>query len=171
MAAAQLAACADKYRRPRTTAVPSAYQVPLGHQSSVASADASSTAAPVGVALRLEGVSGDCGMAATYEVTATCRSPAIAAAAVCFRSDDGVRPNGLVWAAGCPAELRRSDVSGVCLNCDTGRPPGQLIFFFILSALGYGFTRRRVKPNARQGLRPQAVILPPKIGGHGDPRP
>ena len=37
---------------------------------------------------------------------------------------------------------------------------------FIVSALGYGFTRRRVSPNARQGLRPQAVILPRRIDGH-----
>src|SRR5262245_16940177 len=35
----------------------------------------------------------------------------------------------------------------------------------------YGFTRRRVNPNARQGLRPQLVSLPRTRGGHSDPRP
>jgi hypothetical protein len=75
-----------------------------------------------------------------------------------------------LWTGWCPAELRRSDVSSVCLDCDTGRPPGRLISFFV-SVLGYGFARRRVSPNARQGLRPQAVILPRRIGGHWEPRP
>ena len=42
---------------------------------------------------------------------------------------------------------------------------------FIVGAVGYGFIRRWVSPNARQGLRPQAVILPRRIGGHCDPRP
>jgi len=67
------------------------------------------------------------------------------------------------------AAFRHEPFGSACRNCP--REVLAQLISFIVSALGYGFVRRRVNPNARQGLRPQAVILPRRIGGHCDPRP
>ena len=126
VAAASIAASADKYRRPRTIAVPSAFQVPLGHRSSAASADASRTAAPVRVAAAVGRVSGGCGMAATSTIRRRCRSPAVAAGSAPARIDGG-RPNGPnCRRAGVLRSCGGRTVSGVCWDFGTGRPPGRL---------------------------------------------